>query len=396
MSVRFVTIHPFDPWGSKIGGVETAIRSMLQHAPSDFDLAVVGVTEDPLRRPPGRWQTIDYLGKLVCFLPLFPVEQPNQRAWTPLSARFVWRLRKSGLRFDDAVAVYHRVEPIALTRIPTRGNLLCIHGDPREMVGRQSEARWRYIPWLYRLIEMRAVRKSRRLCVVSREGVHYFRECYPERSGEISFLSTFYRDEIFSPVDDTERRSIREKFVERFGFHEAAKLILFAGRWEEQKNPLLAIEVFTRLSEIDEDVHLLLAGGGSLHSRMRSAIWRVKHRNRIHCLGSLSPQALADAMRASDVFLLTSRFEGMPIAVLEAMGCGRPVVSTEVGEIRALIQEGINGRIVIESDPGRLADAVKDILSHPERFSHGVCAKAADAFRPAAILPSFYEAVRTI
>jgi hypothetical protein len=53
MTLSLVTIHPFDPWGSKIGGIETAIRTMLQHAPADCVLSLVGVTENPHVRLPG-------------------------------------------------------------------------------------------------------------------------------------------------------------------------------------------------------------------------------------------------------------------------------------------------------------------------------------------------------
>lgn len=396
MPLPFVTIHPFDPWGSKIGGIETAIRSMLQHAPDDFDLSLVGVTENPQERPIGEWQTLNYQGRKVHFFPVFTVEHPNRRTRIPLFLRFPWRLRLCRFHFEDAIAVYHRIEPLAFNRIPSRRDVLCVHGDPREIIGRKSEVRWRSIPWLYRLMEARAVRKSHRLFVVSKEGVNYFRNRYPEKKNEISFLSTYYRDEIFFPANRETIQSIRQKLLQRFDLSETAKLILFAGRWEEQKNPLLALKAFAALAERNPDVHLQLAGSGSLKPQMDSTIAALNLNKRIHSLGPLAPHALAEAMRVSDAFLITSRFEGMPIAVLEAMACGIPVVSTEVGEIREVVEDGITGRIVPEAHPASLAHAIQDILSHPEQFQRGACAKSAESYRPLAILPAFFDTLRAI
>ncbi|MBD3267062.1 glycosyltransferase family 1 protein, partial [bacterium] len=45
MKLRLVTVHPFDPWGTKIGGIENLIRSMIHHAPDDICMEVIGVTE---------------------------------------------------------------------------------------------------------------------------------------------------------------------------------------------------------------------------------------------------------------------------------------------------------------------------------------------------------------
>ncbi|MGC9326969.1 MAG: glycosyltransferase, partial [Candidatus Hinthialibacter sp.] len=272
MCMRLITIHPFDPWGNKIGGIETLIRLMLQYVSDDFDLSLIGVTEDPAARPPGQWQLLDFHNRTMCFYPLFAVDQPNRRTRIPLFLRFSLRLRRKRFRLDPAAVVYHRIEPLAFANIPSKFNVLCVHGDPREMTGPRSEVRWRHAPWLYRRMESRAVRKSHRLFVVSHEGVSYFQKQYPSKAQAVSFLSTFYRDDVFTLSSPSQTDQLRRRLIDRFQLTGDARFILFAGRWEEQKNPLLALQTFAALSARHPGVHLLLAGGGSLKPQMKAMI----------------------------------------------------------------------------------------------------------------------------
>lgn len=78
----------------------------------------------------------------------------------------------------------------------------------------------------------------------------------------------------------------------------------------------------------------------------------------------------ADATRvlsAFDVFCLSSRHEGLPIALMEALVLGVPAVVTDVGGSRELLDDGVEGRLVPPSRPEVLADALRDLLADPER-----------------------------
>jgi glycosyltransferase involved in cell wall biosynthesis len=71
-------------------------------------------------------------------------------------------------------------------------------------------------------------------------------------------------------------------------------------------------------------------------------------------------------LHALDVFVVPSRHEGLPVALLEAMALGRPVVATSVGGIREVVQDEENGLLVPPEDPGALADAVVRLLLEGE------------------------------
>jgi glycosyltransferase involved in cell wall biosynthesis len=90
----------------------------------------------------------------------------------------------------------------------------------------------------------------------------------------------------------------------------------------------------------------------------------------------------ADAVRvlvAADVFCLPSRYEGLPIALLEAMAAGLPVVATAVGGVPSVVTEGVEGRLVPAGDPTALADALEELTdaSVRDRFGRAAADRAA-------------------
>jgi len=392
MTPRLVTIHPFDPWGSKIGGIESAIRTMFQYAPDDWPMALIGATENPEQRPLGAWRELDFLGKKLLFSPIVKDSEPNRRRRIPLFLRFPLALRSAKFDLHNDVLIYHRIEPLAFASIPGKKKALIFHGDPCEMTGPQSEARWRHIPWLYRKMESLAVRRADKIFAVSRRGVETLQKRYPSRKEDILFQPVWLDGEAFHPAEDKEK--VRAQVAERYGLQPDGRFVLFAGRWEKQKNPLLAIEAFAQLAETERDVHLLMVGEGGLRAEMAQRIRHLYLDGQAHLLGPLPSDRLAEAMQASCALLMSSYFEGMPILALEALACGLPIVSTNVGEIPAILQDGRSGCIARDFSPPALAGALRDVVSHPESFRQEHCVQAARPYQPTAALSAFYAALR--
>ncbi|MFB3789235.1 MAG: glycosyltransferase family 4 protein [bacterium] len=396
MTIPVCTVHPFDPWGSKIGGIETLIRTMLRHAPEDLRAEMVGVTENPAERPVRRWQIYRLGEQEVRYYPVFSVRKPNLRTLFPLFLQFPLRLCFTRPDLREAVAIYHRIEPLALTTLPAQANVLFIHGHPQEITGPTSEVRWRHAPRLYQAVESRAIHRADRIFVISRAGTVWLRERYPGKKAYVSFLDTWYNDDVFRLASEGEPERARLAFARRFNFDPAGRYVLFAGRWEAQKNPQLAIEAFARVAAGRESLHLLLAGSGSLEGHMREAARRTEMRGRIHFLGPLAAPELAAVMGFCDTLLVSSCFEGMPILVLEALACGLPVVSTDSGEIRQVIQEGVTGAISADHTPESLAQALEKVLDHLSPGTHEACAQAAAPYSPRVMLPRLFEVFREL
>jgi glycosyltransferase involved in cell wall biosynthesis len=74
-------------------------------------------------------------------------------------------------------------------------------------------------------------------------------------------------------------------------------------------------------------------------------------------------------LRASDMFVLSSNWEGLPMIVLEALAAGCPIVATAVGGVPSAVRDGDTGRLVPPRDPAALADAIGGLLEQPNELS---------------------------
>jgi glycosyltransferase involved in cell wall biosynthesis len=130
--------------------------------------------------------------------------------------------------------------------------------------------------------------------------------------------------------------------------------ILWAGNMVEIKRPDLAIRAFSAMLERYAPdwrkgigtPRLTMAGDGPLRPALARLCERLEVAGLVEFTGSLDRHALAARMRKASALLLTSRSEGMPNVVTEALASGIPVVSTAVGDVPSVVKDGINGVIV--------------------------------------------------
>jgi len=133
--------------------------------------------------------------------------------------------------------------------------------------------------------------------------------------------------------------------------------VLALGRLSPEKGQDVLLEAFSRLPA-DEHRHLLLAGDGALRPVLERRAAALGERVRL--LGWRDdPWAL---LGAADVFVLPSRREGLPIALLEALAVGLPVVATHVGAVGEVLAGGACGHLVEPDDAAALAAALAEVL----------------------------------
>ena len=158
------------------------------------------------------------------------------------------------------------------------------------------------------------------------------------------------------------------------GFQTTDRIIVTVARLYPQKNHRLLLAAFDILHRKSENAKLLIVGGGPEEGVVRAEIDRLGLGLSVSMLGIRRdiPRILA----ASDLFLMSSDFEGVPISVLEAMAACLPVVSTNVGDLPMVVRDGVNGRLVPPGNPEALAAAALEVLSEP-----GVAARMGAAGR---------------
>ena len=120
------------------------------------------------------------------------------------------------------------------------------------------------------------------------------------------------------------------------------------------------------LTDQRPELTLELVGEGPTTPALQELTAELGLEGRVRFAGALAPAEVADRLRASDVFVLSSRSENLPLAVLEALCCGLPVVATSVGGVSEAV--GQDGALVPSDDPAELARAVEEVIAHLDRF----------------------------
>jgi glycosyltransferase involved in cell wall biosynthesis len=131
-------------------------------------------------------------------------------------------------------------------------------------------------------------------------------------------------------------------------------------RFSEEKRPLLWLDIVRLLAQQRSDLAFLLVGAGVMQAQVDAAAGSLRLGNRLMLVGIEHDAALA--LAAMDVFVLTSRKEGLPNVLVEAQALGVPVVSTDAGGAAETFEDGLTGRLVTSDDPKALAAAVLAIL----------------------------------
>jgi starch synthase (maltosyl-transferring) len=172
-----------------------------------------------------------------------------------------------------------------------------------------------------------------------------------------------------APFDRAEAEALPRAALGLGGVPEGAFLALFVGRLDAQKGLSTLLDAAARVVESRPglDWHLALAGDGPERDRLRAgAAARPALAGRVHWLGQ--SQDVPELLRAADLLVLPSLWEGMPNALLEAMAARRAAVATAVEGAEELVVPGRTGWLVPPADPGALAFALLDAASDPARL----------------------------
>jgi len=227
--------------------------------------------------------------------------------------------------------------------------------------------------------------------------INFYRKRYKYVKDRFSFMSTWVDNDIFYPLQSGLRREDEiKKLINKFQTSDSDKILLFAGRLESSKNPLLLIDSFYELYAEDKDVRLLIAGDGSLRSKVEERINKYGLQEKVKLLGILPQDKLAKLMRACDLFVLTSAFESGPMVVIEALASGIPVVSTDVIEVCSVVKDGYSGVLVANHNASKIAKAIIKVLKNKKEFNSDNCLNAVKDYRINIVLNDVYSKFRDI
>ena len=173
----------------------------------------------------------------------------------------------------------------------------------------------------------------------------------------------------------------RESWREREGFRQSDVLYVCVARFFHQKDHATLLKAFAQGPATDSRAKLILAGDGGLQSEVEEQAHGLGIRSRVHFLGRRDD--IAGLLAAADVFVLASRWEGNPLAVMEAMAAGLPVVATAVGGVPELLEDAVHGFLVHPGDAPAMSRALLYLMHNPgerARMGQAAAIRARDRF----------------
>ncbi len=161
---------------------------------------------------------------------------------------------------------------------------------------------------------------------------------------------------------------LRERARRELGVAQHELAILVVARLIARKNQQLAIRAVECLPERERDrVRLFIAGSGEDGQMLRELASSSFARDRIVVMGN-RPDAV-DLLYGADIFYMPSLAEGMPLAMLEAMSVGVPVLSAPWTGVRELLRDGELGTILADWQPQTSAAAIRAFMQSPDEFA---------------------------
>ena len=160
------------------------------------------------------------------------------------------------------------------------------------------------------------------------------------------------------PPDEAAEWDAARQWREQLGAGPMRPLWVSAARLEEQKGHDVFLSALAELRKRGIEFTAAIAGEGSQRAALERRIAEPDLASRVRLLGRL--EELGPLLLAADAVVLPSRWEGLPLTLLESLARGRPVAASAVGGIPDVIEDGVTGRLLAPGDAGALADTLAD------------------------------------
>jgi len=209
----------------------------------------------------------------------------------------------------------------------------------------------------YRTIERALAPKTAALIVVTPVDERIGREAGIGRPEQYHLIRSGIA--IPAPRTAAQRASARAAL----GWGDGDEGLVAVGRLAPQKDPQTMVEAFAAVVAARPQARLAVIGDGPDRAEVEAAIDRLGLGASIALLGVRTD--VLDVLAGADAYLLSSRWEGLPRTVLEAVALGIPVVATDVGGVREVVDPGTSGWLVPAGDPAALGTAAAEALASP-------------------------------
>ena len=313
------------------GGAERVICTLANNFAKKNNIKIVSITKTNIAYELDRNIDVDFIDNEY-----FDNRLPKKRRIRKNIKRLI-KLKKTIKEFKPDIIISFMVEPSFLVlmlkkslKIPT---IISVRNDPKV----------EYSSRLYNILMKKLYPKADGIVFQTNDAMEYF-------------------DNIVKTSKIVIPNPIKNEFICDSYKGKRRNIIVNVGRLQEQKNQEVLIKAFSMLGEKYDEYKLIIYGNGILENKLNDLIKELKLENRVILAGTTTN--IKKEIQDASLFVLSSRYEGMPNALMEAMALGLPVISTDCpcGGPRFLIENNKNGILVKNEDVNELTSAIKKVL----------------------------------
>lgn len=189
----------------------------------------------------------------------------------------------------------------------------------------------------------------------------------------ISCISYYCRSQamVFAPTSDWERLHLIHCGIDPSHYQPVSHQgrgtrLLYIGRLAVVKGLPILLSSLAQLIPSHPDLSLTLVGDGPDRDTLEQMVRDLNLSSHVHFVGYQTQTQVRDRLQASDLFILSSFAEGIPVVLMEAMATGLPVIAPQIAGIAELVEDSISGYLVPPGDPDTLAQRIEPLITNPE------------------------------
>lgn len=357
-SIRFIYFSGDNGMDYPKGGITAFTRQMIRVFGNR--MAIVGISTDETEV--GNWTEKEINGKTFLFFAIAKIGKEKRKPFIPQRLLGYLKLRKYKneilkLKIKNAfVQNSHFLIALKDWDIPNKAYIF--HGatnpleKPRYAIGR-------VIAPFYEKMMFKRLRNYNAIFVAADDNdIQRLQHRSKNRLKDIVKLPTRFDDTLFYPQDKHEARKELNLDPEK-------KVLIQVGRLSKQKGGDLILQAFRFFLKTYPGSLLIFVGDGEEHQPIQEKINQSGLQDRVFITGFVPAQKVARYYHAADLVLVGSHMEGWSVAMVEALACGKNIVSTRVSGAKDMIANGKNGYIVETRAPDLFAQKMIEAIKLP-------------------------------
>lgn len=357
MNLAILGICDFEDWNNpdpiSMGGSSGVIKSILPHLKAE-KIYLLGITskKENLRKEL----------KLFKNVSIYPIVYVSKGSKVPERFLTLWYARKINnvLKELDIQSIYSHSEEMLYWVSPKFNILYHMHGANNALAKAKLKLfRSKAFLYLWSNIRKKNIVKANKIVAINNLCVDVIKKY--KRGDKAVLIPNFVDTSVY--YHDNTKSELLKNINEN--------IVLFVGRIEEVKGLELFVDIVKKLDKVEKGMWKgVIVGRGSYKKQLETYISKESNEALFFFAGAVfDQQELRKIYSQSSVLIISSLFEGIPMVVLEALACGAPVVSTNVGGIKQLIADEKECFVIDERNPDLFAEKILQIQNKAEEIN---------------------------